>query len=121
MEGKFKFLEEWIEFYHPKRHDMFISQDTWNKVLIFAWKVDRDLGECMVMSRMLMDMMMTMISGVFDEDDDWPVLISDFIVHARPIVNRRRKRTNDEDLNKRLREFWDLLTDTDTAQTKMSS
>ena len=57
-------------------------------------------------SRMMIDMMMTMISGVFDEDDDWPVLISDFIVHARPIVNRRRKRAlNDEELNKRLREM----------------
>lgn len=48
LEGKFKFLEEWIEFYHPRRHGRFISQDTWNKVLIFAWKVDHDLGECMV-------------------------------------------------------------------------
>ena len=57
---------------------------------------------------MMIDMMMKMISGVFDEDDDWPVLISDFIVHARPIVNRRRKRAlklNDEELNKRLREM----------------
>ena len=57
---------------------------------------------------MVIDMMMKMISGVFDEDDDWPVLISDFIVHARPIVKRRRKRAlklNDEELNKRLREM----------------
>ena len=54
---------------------------------------------------MMIDIIMTIISGVFDEDDDWPVLISDFIVHARPIVNRRRKRTNDEDLSKRFREI----------------
>lgn len=50
-------------------------------------------------------MMMTMISGVFDEDDDWPVLISDFIVHARPIVNRKRKRTYCEELSKRFGEM----------------
>ena len=52
-----------------------------------------------------MDIMMIIISGVFDEDDDWPVLISDFIVHARPIVNRKRKRTYNEELSKRFGEM----------------
>ena len=43
--GKFHYLDQWIEFYHPKRHNRFVSRETWILVLEFAVTVRNDLGE----------------------------------------------------------------------------
>ena len=45
LAGMFTFLDQWIEFYHPKRHNRFVSQETWILVLEFAVAVRNDLGE----------------------------------------------------------------------------
>ena len=45
LAGMFHYLDQWIEFYHPKRHNRFVSEETWIQVLNFAVAVRKDLGE----------------------------------------------------------------------------
>ena len=51
LSGRFKFLEQWIQFlmerYNQRGQNKSIAKDTWNILLIFANKIDEDLGELM--------------------------------------------------------------------------